>query len=112
MSRILRRNPTFTSDAQNQFDWYWEKAGEAVAWRFGAAVEETILALARQPELGARRRFKHPRLIGLRSFRVQSPFGRILLFYRVNETELEFWRLMHGARDLARRLLEPPGWEE
>jgi plasmid stabilization system protein ParE len=109
MSRIFRRNPAFTADAQKQFAWYWDKAGEDVAWKFAASVEQTILSLTRQPELGSLRRFKHPFLHGLRSFRVEPPFGRMLLFYRADEQEVEFWRLMHGARDLSRRLLEPPG---
>ncbi len=43
----------------------------------------------------------------LRSFRVNPPFGRFLLFYRVTNDTLEAWRLMHGARDLPRRLVEP-----
>jgi hypothetical protein len=30
------------------------------------------------------------------------------IFYRHNSAELSAERLMHGARDLPRRLLEPP----
>ena len=111
MSRSLRRNPFFTSDVQKEFAWYWDEAGEEVAWRFEAAVEKTLLAIARQPGLGRERRFRHPALRGLRSFRVGLPFKRLLIFYRVEGDCVEAWRLMHGARDLPRRLAEPPAME-
>ena len=75
MSQTFRRNPFFTADVQKEFTWYWEEAGEDVAWRFEAAVERTLVALARQPDLGRERRFQHPALCSLRSFRVEPlPF--------------------------------------
>ena len=52
---------------------------------------------------------KHPLLQGLRSFRVEPPFDKLLVFYRSTEQALQAWRLMHGTRDLPRRLVEPPG---
>jgi toxin ParE1/3/4 len=108
MSRAFRRSPRFTADVQNEFAWYWDEAGENVAWRFEAAVERTLPSIARQPGLGRERRFRHPALRGLRSFRVEPPFKKLLIFYRVEEDCIEVWRLMHGARDLPRRLREPP----
>jgi toxin ParE1/3/4 len=108
MSHSFRRNPFFTADVQKEFTWYWDEAGEEVAWRFEAAVERTLLAIARQPGLGRERRFRHPTLHGLRSFRVEPPFNELLIFYSVEEDCIEALRLMHGARDLPRRLLEPP----
>jgi toxin ParE1/3/4 len=45
----------------------------------------------------------------LHSFRVEPPFNVHLIFYRVVDDALFAERLMHGARDLPRRLLEPPG---
>jgi hypothetical protein len=38
---------------------------------------------------------------------VEKPFQKILIFYRHDATELSAERLMHGARDLPRRLSEP-----
>jgi toxin ParE1/3/4 len=107
MSRTLRRNPRFTADVQDQFAWYWDEAGEEVAWRFEAAVEQTLMAIARQPDLGQPRHFKHPQLHGLRALTVARPFSKLLLFYRPKADHIEAWRLMHGARDLPRRLIEP-----
>jgi len=111
MSQSFRRNPLFTADVQKEFAWYWDEAGEDVAWRFEAAVERTLLAIARQPGLGRERRFRHPALQGLRSFRVEVPFKRLLIFYRVEGDCVEAWRLMHGARDLSQRLVETPATE-
>lgn len=108
MNPAFHRSPCFTADVQKEFAWYWDEAGEELAWRFEAAVEKTLHALARQPGLGRERHFRHPALGGLRSFRVEPPFMKLLIFYRVEEGCIEAWRLMHGARDLPRRLLELP----
>lgn len=111
MSQRFRRNPFFTADVQKEFAWYWDEAGEEVAWRFEAAVERTLLAIAQQPGLGRERRFRNPVLRGLRSFRVEPPFTELLIFYRLEGDTIEAWRLMHGARDLPRRLAKPPTTE-
>ncbi|HYV28965.1 MAG TPA: type II toxin-antitoxin system RelE/ParE family toxin [Candidatus Eisenbacteria bacterium] len=105
----MTRNRFFTADVQREFAWYWDEAGENVAWRFEAAVERTLLAIARQPGLGRERRFRHPTLRSLRSFGVEPPFKKLLIFYRIENDCVEVWRLMHGARDLPGRLLEAPG---
>ena len=82
MSVALRRNPRFTSDVLRQFGWYVDKAGEDIAWRFEAAVEETLLSVSRNPDLGRLRHFKDPRLAQLRSIPVARPFNSLILFYR------------------------------
>jgi toxin ParE1/3/4 len=107
MNLSVDKSPLFDSDVTGQFSWYVDAAGEEVAWRFFSAVEATVAKLARQPDLGRVRHFHNPALQGLRSFRVEPPFDRRLIFYRVTEGGLQLWRLMHGARDLPRRLVEP-----
>ncbi len=109
MNESFRRNPHFTADVQEQFSWYWDRAGEEVAWRFELAVERTLHQLALQPGLGRHRRFRNPALQGLQSFRVEPPFNKLILFYRTDGGVTQAVRLMHGSRDLSRRLLEPPG---
>ena len=111
MNRPLQRNPLFTADVQHQFGWYWDKAGEEVAWQYEAAVEETLHLILRQPEIGRLRQFSEPALRGLRSHVVTPPYNRHILFYRFAGGVIEAWRIMHGARDLPRRLLESPGAE-
>lgn len=104
MNPSFRRSPLFTADVLRQFSWYVDKAGEDVAWRFEAAVEGTLLTIASQPDLGRLRHFRNPRLAQLRSIPVARPFNKLIIFYRVEGDTVEAWRLMHGARDLPRRL--------
>jgi len=88
--------------------WYVREAGEELARRFQQAVDSRLRLLSEQPGLGRLRRFNHPRLRGLRSFALDPPFHRYLIFYREDGTTLQAVRLMDGARDLPRRLAEPP----
>ena len=111
MNLGVQKSPLFQADATSQFGWYFDEAGEELAWRFLRTVDLTLQKLSRQPGLGRVRRFRNPVLHGLRSFRVDPPFHRLLIFYRHNAAEVIAERLMHGSRDLPRRLVEPPGSE-
>ena len=107
MKLSLHRAEKFNADFYQQYNWYLEQAGEDLAERFLNAVEITLQSLLAQPDLGRRRQFRHSSLAGIRSFQVKPPFQNILIFYRHNATELSAERLMHGARNLSRRLTEP-----
>ncbi len=112
MNLTLYRSDDFNRDFDLQYRWYLEQAGEAVAERYLQALLGTLRSLATQPGLGRQRTFRHPALRGMRSFRLAAPFGVHLIFYRHHGGELFAERLMHGARDLPRRLVEPPGSTE
>jgi len=107
MNLPYQRGTKFNADFDAQYRWYFEHADEGFAGRFLEAVEASLNLLATQPALGAPRKFRHPKLAGLRSFRVQPPFNRILIFYQIVRDEINAWRLMDGSRDLSRRLIEP-----
>jgi toxin ParE1/3/4 len=107
MKLSLQRADEFNADFEQQYRWYADQAGEEIAERFLRAVADTLPRLAELPDLGLRRKFRHPMLHDLHSFQVERPFNKILIFYRVTENTLQAWRLMHGARDLQRRLTEP-----
>ena len=107
MKLTLQRADEFNADFDQQYRWYVQQAGEEVAERFLRAVPVTLRRLAERPDLGRRRKFRHPKLRGLYSFQVERPFDKILIFYRVMENTLQAWRVMHGSRDLPRRLAEP-----
>ena len=107
MKLSLHRADAFNADFDQQHRWYLEEAGEELAERFVTAVENTLQFLSTQPDLGHRRKFRHPALANIRSFRVEPPFQNLLIFYRHNAAELSAERLMHGARDLPRRLVGP-----
>jgi plasmid stabilization system protein ParE len=101
----------FHDDLDRQFDWYVMNADIQTADRFFRAVETTIEFLRANSEAGPVRRFAHPELQGFRFLPVMGRFSRFLIFYRVRG-DLIVERLMHGYRDLARRLLEPPGIDD
>ena len=109
MKLVIQKAPDFIGDFDRQFRWYAFEAEWAVAMRFLTTVNDILELLASQPSLGRVRRFRDKRLRGLRSFRVTPPFNKHLIFYRHNETTLIVERSIHGARDLPRRLLQPPG---
>jgi plasmid stabilization system protein ParE len=102
----LNALPDFIADYKAQFTWYLGEAGEGMALKFERAVEMTFFRLSREPSLGRARKFRHPKLSGLRSLAILKPFDRILIFYRLEDDRVVIWRLMHGARNLSRRLLE------
>ena len=107
MKLPLHRANEFNADFDQQHRWYLQEAGEELSGRFVTAVESTLQFLSTNPDSGHRRKFRHPALSGIRSFRVEPPFQKILVFYRHKATELSVERLMHGARDLPRRLVAP-----
>ena len=96
------------ADLAHQYRWYLDHATVEVAERFLTAFDSTTLKLARQPGFGRPLRFRAPELAGLRSFPVGDRFGVHLVFYRSVGGVLSIERVMHGARDLPRQLLEPP----
>jgi plasmid stabilization system protein ParE len=111
MSLRLEKADAFLEDFTLQALWYVRQAGGEVARRFQQAVDSRLRLLCAQPGLGRTRQFKHSKLQGLRSFAVERPFQRFLIFYREDGVTLQAVRLMDGARDLPRRLAEPPGAE-
>jgi plasmid stabilization system protein ParE len=102
----LQRADDFWGDFARQVDWYRDEASPEIARRFVDAVEATLNELLQQPEIGRARFRNWPELAGVRSFRVAKPFHRFLVFYRADGSTLYAERLIHGGRDLPRRLLE------
>ncbi len=108
MSLRLTQSEYFWVDLTRRVDWYRTHASPTVAVRFVDAVQATLQSLVESPRLGKPRFTDWPELTGLRSFRVDRPFHRHLIFYRVAPEVLTAERLIHGARDLPRRLRESP----
>ena len=108
MIRAIRQSHDFWADMLKQVDWYRENAGPEVAEGYINAVEATLQSLAKNPGLGRPRFLSWPELAGIRSWRVEPPSRRHLIFYRFDEELLMAERVIHGARDLPRRLLQSP----
>lgn len=104
MSLRIEKRAKFREDFINQFWWYVKEAGDDVARNFQIGLDETIKRLADNPTIGRPRHFKQVRLEGLRSFPVEAPFKRFLIFYRFDGNSLEITRLVEGSRNLSRRL--------
>lgn len=97
------------ADLTLQYQWYLNNAGREVAERFLTEFDSTVDRLARRPSLGRVRRFRARELTGIRSLPVGGRFGVHLIFYRDMGAFVSIERVVHGARDLPRRLLETPG---
>ena len=74
--------------------------------RFLAAADEELLRIAENPGIGRLRQLRARRLKGFRSWPIRG-FRRYLVFYRATADEVEVFRVLHGARDLERALVEP-----
>lgn len=107
MSLRLVRSEQFTWDFEKRTEWYAVQAGEEIVRKFKPAVDASLNRVAANPTIGKRRRFRHPLLKNLHSITVNEPFGRLLIFYRIDPDKILAARLMHGSRDLPRRLLDP-----
>ena len=108
MNLALRASPYFSADFDGQIAWYVERAGEQVARRYADTVVHTLRRHCENPEIGPRCEFKHPMLQMLRFCQIARPFQKHVIFYRYDDTSLFAERVMHGTRDLPRRLIEPP----
>jgi toxin ParE1/3/4 len=95
-------------DMTLQYQWYLEHAGFDIAERYLLSVDTSIRGLAAQPDLGILRHFQSAELQDIRSTQADGSFDKHLIFYRAADT-LSIERIMHGARDLPRRLTEEPG---
>ncbi len=95
-------------DLARQYRWYLDNAGGEVAERYLAAFDASMAEVATHPALGKACRFRSPELAGMRWRSVAGTFSAHLFFYRIVDGEVSIERVMHGARDLPRRLMEPP----
>ena len=111
MSLRVVQTPESLADIALQADYYAHRENIALAQRFTDVVKATVRLLATHPRIGKETDYEHPKLAGIRFFLVRKPFDKHLIFYRVCGSTLDIVRIVHGARDLPRRLLDPPGAE-
>ena len=109
MTLALQKGEVFKQDFVRQAEWYLRHANDEIAQGYLDCLNETLRRLVFHPGLGRACRYHHPELKRLCVFRVEPPFQKHLIFYRHDVTTLHAVRIIHGARDLPRRLLQPPG---
>jgi plasmid stabilization system protein ParE len=85
MKLLLEVGEEFNSDFDKQYQWYLREAGEEMAERFFRSIAETLPLLATHPEVGSRRKFKHPILQDLRFFQPNARFKTFLFFTESKE---------------------------
>lgn len=100
------------ADLSLEYSWYAEHAGVKIAEGYLEAFWRSTRALSHAPKMGGLRRFRDPRLSGLRSLHLEGAFRVHLIFYRVEGEALIVFRVLHGMRDLPRRLTEHSDAEE
>jgi toxin ParE1/3/4 len=100
MSRAeVRLSDAALSDILEQADWYEQRSGPALAERWGNEVASSLIRIEKNPHSGAKCGFSADQLQGIRRMPITG-FPRHLIFYRVEEDEVEILRVIHGARDL------------
>lgn len=96
--------PKFVLDpcVENELWDIWEFIAQDNAEAATQVVEaafETFKSLATAPGMGRARKFRNPRLKGIRSWRV-SGFDAYLIFYRPVPGGIQVLHVYHGARDI------------
>lgn len=95
-------------DLVDIFRRYAREAGIGTARRFLAQAEKTFRRLAGMPGIGAHLDLENPALADLRFFPI-SHYKKYLVFYRPITDGIEIARVLHGARDIQRILVEEFG---
>jgi plasmid stabilization system protein ParE len=101
----------FAEDVSLQVTWYTKNAGDEIASKYATQVDRTVEFLADHPNLGKRCDFPEAEFTDLRFYPLSRPFHRHLVFYYVKAQTLIAFRVIDGARDLPKRLHDPPGVE-
>lgn len=104
MTLQLVQSEDFLLDLEGQFHWYIHESrldtSEAVglAQEFKSAVLDTLDFILKNPGAGRKRFPQFPDLEGTRSWRVNAPFNRFLIYYHVEKEQLLADRLIEGHR--------------
>ena len=93
-------------DIAKQYKWYARHANRDVAEEYYDAFLAAVTLLELQPGLGVAQDFGIKRLAGLRWLVMVRPYDNHLIFYKYDSEVLRVVRVIHGARDLPRRIMQ------
>ena len=86
------------NDIEQAIEHYLTEAGTSVALAFIDALEASLRQIGEQPGSGSPRHAHELDIPGLRSLSTgRFPY---LVFYVEKESEIDVWRVLHGARDI------------
>jgi toxin ParE1/3/4 len=94
----VERLGSFIEDLSASYG-YLADLSPAAAERLLDEVERTVALIQRVPMIGRRRPELSP---GMRSFKIRR--FRHLIFYRLEADQIVLVRLLHGSRDIRRRM--------
>ena len=97
----LSYQPDFLESISEQAEYLGREGGFSLAARFIEAVQETTEQIRQMPFLGFTREFRNSKLQNVRVWRVKG-FEKYLIFYVPKEDRIEFFYLIHSARDYAK----------
>jgi plasmid stabilization system protein ParE len=98
-------------DLELQADYYAYRVTRDLADQYVLSVQMTLRLLRERPKIGRACHYRHASLRDLREWRVDHPFERMLIYYRLEDDALVVFRIVAANRDRPRRLLDPPGAE-
>jgi toxin ParE1/3/4 len=99
MSRELIIRNRATQDLRQQANYILINGNAAAASRFLELAEDTFAQLVKVPRIGKIVRLVSPRMGKVRQWRIKD-FQEYLVFYRLQDEQVEILRVLHGARDL------------
>jgi toxin ParE1/3/4 len=85
-------------DLVEHFVYLAEHAGIETAERYLSNADESFSELSRHPGMGVALSLHHPKLSGLRKWRV-SGFEKFLIFYLPHPDGVSIVRVLHAAQD-------------
>jgi toxin ParE1/3/4 len=100
MKRQIRRTIQVRRDIIDIYGYIYERSPQAAESVFDA-IEQSIVALADMPGVGRRWNSPDPRLEGMRITPV-TRYRNYIIFFRLGDDAVEIYRIVHGARELAR----------
>jgi toxin ParE1/3/4 len=105
MTATLKILPSADRDIDDQAGYIAVHEDLETAAAFYRAADETFEQLTKSPRIGRNSDYELPQLRGTRVFPMRH-FTKHLIFYRVNQNEIEIVCIFHGARDLGNLIEE------
>jgi toxin ParE1/3/4 len=106
MNRKLIIRDRATQDLRQQANYILGNGNVVVAEHFLQSAEATFAQILTVPRIGKSIDFGLERMGEVRQWRVKN-FQDYLVFYRVEDEQIEILRVLHGSRDLADILSAP-----
>jgi len=103
MIPLILKKPRVAGDLNTYFDFIAMDKLEP-AERFLRFAEESFARLAAMPRIEMKWESRNSRLPDIRFYPMPGPFRSYLIFYRPIAGGIEVLAVMHGARDLAKRM--------